>query len=136
MSKIKLYRLAKEESKPFADNIEEKTLENENFREVLSTNKHSQLVVMSLKPKEEIGMETHENDQFFRVEQGKLKFVINGKTSTAEDGDAVIIPAGAEHNVINVSDTEEAKVYTIYSPPHHPPGTIHKTKEDAQKEKD
>lgn len=124
-------------SSEFADNIEKKTLDNKNFREVLSTNEHSQLVVMSLKPGEDIGEETHDDtDQFFRVEAGKGKFILEGgkKEIEVEDGDAVIVPAGTKHNVVNTSDSEDFKVYTIYSPPQHPDGTIHKTKEDAQKD--
>ena len=119
----------------FSVQIEEKTIKNTNFREVLATNKHSQLVVMSLKPNEEIGEETHDKvDQFFRVEKGKGKFIANGQEKEVGDGDAFIIAAGTKHNVINTSDSEDLKVYTIYSPPNHPEGTIHKTKEDAEKE--
>ncbi|MDO8515125.1 MAG: cupin domain-containing protein [bacterium] len=112
----------------FVGNIEEATLTNENFRQVLFTGQYAQLVVMSLLPGEEIGMEVHETvDQFFRIESGKLKFIINGEESEVTDGFAIIVPAGANHNVINMG-TELAKLYTIYSPPNHPPGTIHKTK--------
>lgn len=118
--------------KGFNANIEEETLENENFRKVLYTGKHSQLVLMSLEPKEEIGMEIHkDNDQFFRFEEGEGKVLIDGNEYKVTDGSAVIIPAGAEHNVINVSDSERLKMYTIYSPAHHADGTIHKTKEEA-----
>jgi len=114
--------------------IERETLKNNYFRKVLFTGKHSQLVVMSLKPEEEIGNEVHKNvDQFFRIEQGKAKFVFNRKKSfIAKDGDAVIVPAGTWHNVINISK-EKLKLYTIYSPPNHPRGTIHKTKKEAMK---
>jgi mannose-6-phosphate isomerase-like protein (cupin superfamily) len=116
----------------FVDDIEEKTENNTNFRQVLFTGKYAQLVVMSLKPGEEIGMEVHPNvDQFFRFEEGDGKVIINGEESVVKDGMAVIVPAGAEHNIINTSAEEELKLYTIYSPPNHPEGTIHKTKEEA-----
>lgn len=116
----------------FVDNIEEKTLSNSNFRQVLFTGVNSQLVVMSLKPGEEIGMEVHPSvDQFFRFEQGEGKVIINGEENIVGDGTAVIVPAGAEHNVINTSQTEVLKLYTIYSPPNHPDGTIHTTKAEA-----
>ena len=119
--------------KGFKSNIEKDTLKNKNFRKVLYTAKHSQLVVMSLKPKEEIGLETHpENDQFLRFEGGTGRVLIDGNKYTVKDGDAVIVPAGAKHNVINTSASEDLKLYTIYSPPHHKDGTIHKTKEDAE----
>ncbi len=117
----------------YLDNIEEVTLKNNNFRKVLFTGDHSQLVVMSLKRGEEIGMEVHPNvDQFFRIEQGRAKFIIDGKEMLAEKNFAVIVPAGSEHNVIN-NGLAELKLYTIYSPANHPDGTIHKTKEDALK---
>ena len=119
--------------KGFKKNIETETLKNKNFRKVLYTAKQTQLVVMSLKPKEEIGMETHkENDQFFRFESGTGKCIIDGHAYKVADGDAVVIPAGAKHNIINTSDTEPLKMYTLYSPPHHKDGTIHKTKEEAE----
>ncbi|MBP6879770.1 MAG: cupin domain-containing protein [Candidatus Pacebacteria bacterium] len=118
--------------KGYKDNIEKLTEENANFRKVLYTGKNSQLVLMSLKPGEEIGLETHtENDQFFRFEGGKGKVVIDGNEYEVEDGDAVIIPQGAEHNVINTSETENLKMYTIYSPAHHKDGIVRETKEDA-----
>lgn len=117
----------------FMGSIEKETLENGYFRKVLFTGKHSQLVVMSLPPEEEIGNEIHDEvDQFFRIEQGEAKFVFNGSEEhIARDGDAVVVPAGTYHNVINNSDAEELKLYTIYSPPNHPDGTIHKTKAEA-----
>ena len=119
--------------KGYTTNIEKDTLENNNFRKVLYTGKHSQLVLMSLAPKEEIGMEVHEeNDQFFRFEKGQGKCVIDGNEYELKDGVAVVVPAGAEHNIINTSTTEELKLYTIYSPPNHRDGTIHKTKEEAE----
>lgn len=116
----------------FVDNIEEKTENNTNFRQVLFTGKHAQLVVMNLKPSEEIGMEVHPNvDQFFRFEKGEGKVIINGEEHLVSGGFAVVVPAGSQHNVINTSTTELLKLYTIYSPPNHPDGTIHKTKEEA-----
>lgn len=114
--------------------IEDLTLKNNYFRQVLYTAKHSQLVLMSLKPREEIGMEVHDSvDQFFRFEKGKGKVVINESEYMVSDGDAVIVPSGSNHNVINVSENEDLKLYTIYSPPNHPEGTIHETKADADK---
>ena len=113
--------------------IEKQTLENTNFRKVLFTGKHAQLVVMCLQGGEEIGNEVHPDvDQFFRIEQGEARFVFNdSEEHIARDGDAVIVPAGTYHNVINTSQSEELKLYTIYSPPNHPDGTIHKTKAEA-----
>lgn len=114
-------------------NIEKKSLENNNFREVLFTGPHSQLVVMSLGPGEEIGLETHDDrDQFIRVEAGTGKAILNGKENDLADGSAVVIPAGTEHNIINSSQSEALKLYTIYSPPEHPDGTIHKNKAEAE----
>jgi mannose-6-phosphate isomerase-like protein (cupin superfamily) len=121
--------------KGYKGSIEKLTLANAFFRKVLYTAKHSQLVLMSLKPREEIGAEVHsENDQFFRFEQGLGKVIIDGNEYDVKDGDAIIVPSGAKHNVINMSDTAELKIYTIYSPPHHRDGVIHKTKEDAEKD--
>jgi mannose-6-phosphate isomerase-like protein (cupin superfamily) len=121
--------------KGFSNNIEKETLENENFRKVLYTAKHSQLVLMSLKPNEEIGMEVHEdNDQFFRFEKGQGKCVIDGNEYELKDGVVVVVPAGAQHNVINTSETEEMKLYTIYSPAHHKDGVVRATKEEAEKD--
>jgi len=105
---------------------------NNNFRKVLYTGKHSQLVLMSLKPKEEIGMEVHtDNDQFFRFEKGQGKVIIDGNEYDVADGFAVVVPAGAEHNLINVSETEDLKLYTIYSPAHHKDQIVRTTKEEA-----
>lgn len=119
--------------KGYVANIEKSTLENENFRKVLYTGKHSQLVLMSLAPKEEIGMEIHnENDQFFRFEKGSGKCLIDGNEYELKDGVAVVIPAGARHNIINTSETEELKLYTIYSPAHHKNGVVRKTKAEAE----
>lgn len=116
----------------FVGNIEEKTLANSFFRQVLYTGKYAQLVVMSLQPNEDIGMEVHETvDQFFRVEKGQGKVIMNGEESVIGNGSAFIVPAGTQHNVINTSATEQLKLYTIYSPPNHPDGKIHKTKAEA-----
>ncbi|MCL5257469.1 MAG: cupin domain-containing protein [Chloroflexi bacterium] len=114
-------------------NIEEKTLANDYFREVLFTAPHSQLVVMSLKPGEDIGTETHADvDQFLRIESGEGKTVLNGQEQAIRDGSAIVVPAGTEHNIINTSSTRPMKIYTIYSPPEHRHGVIHKTKAEAQ----
>ncbi|HXK52818.1 cupin domain-containing protein [Candidatus Nomurabacteria bacterium] len=116
----------------YLDNIQKLTLENKNFRKVLFTGKHTQLVIMSLLPGEEIGLEIHpDTDQFFRIEQGQAKIIMDGQEFFAEDDYAIIITAGTEHNVINASETEVLKMYTLYSPPNHPEGTIHKNKEEA-----
>jgi mannose-6-phosphate isomerase-like protein (cupin superfamily) len=116
-------------------NIERDTLKNKNFRKVIYTGANSQLVLMSLKPKEEIGLETHpENDQFLRFEGGTGRVIIDASKYSVKDGDAVVIPAGAKHNVVNTSATDELKIYTIYSPPHHKDGIVHKTKEQAEKD--
>jgi mannose-6-phosphate isomerase-like protein (cupin superfamily) len=118
----------------YVGSIEKQTLQNTYFRQVLFTGRHEQLVVMCLRPGEEIGDEVHPNvDQFFRIEKGEAKFVFNEKDEhKVRDGDAVVVPAGTFHNVINMSKTLELKLYTIYSPPNHPDGTVHKTKADAE----
>jgi len=119
--------------KGFHINIEKETLENNNFRKVLYTAKHSQLVLMSLKPKEEIGAEVHpDNDQFFRFEKGQGKVIIDGNEYEVSDGFAVVVPSGAQHNVINTSETDDLKLYTIYSPAHHKDGIVRATKEEAE----
>ena len=119
--------------KGFKTNIEKDTLENRKFRKVLYTGKHSQLVLMSLRPKEEIGMETHaENDQFFRFEAGQGKCLIDGNEYALENGSVIIVPAGSEHNIINVSETEDLKLYTLYSPAHHQDGVVRATKAEAE----
>jgi mannose-6-phosphate isomerase-like protein (cupin superfamily) len=117
----------------FAGPIEDLTIMNNFFRDVIFTGKHTQLVLMCLQPGEEIGDEIHANvDQFFRIEQGEAKFVLNEKEETIQrDGGAVVIPAGTYHNVINCSKTSTLKLYTIYAPPNHPEGTVHKTKAEA-----
>lgn len=118
--------------KGFNANIEQATLENTNFRKVLYTGKHSQLVLMSLAPGEEIGMEVHpDNDQFFRFEKGFGQCIIDGNSYDLTDGSVIVVPAGAEHNIINVSATEDLKLYTIYSPAHHKDGIVRTTKEEA-----
>ncbi len=118
--------------KGFVQEIEKSTIANANFRKVLYTAKHSQLVLMSLKPGEDIGMEVHpDNDQFFRVEKGQGTCIIDGNEYSISDGFALIIPAGAKHNIINVSDTEDLKLYTIYSPAHHRDAIVRTTKQEA-----
>lgn len=118
----------------YTTNIEKDTLANENFRQVLYTAPNLQLVLMTLQPGEEIGMETHDHgDQFFRVEAGEGEAILDGETHTLGDGDIVVIPAGTEHNIVNTSSSEALRVYTIYTPPEHPDGTVHKTKAEADK---
>ena len=118
--------------KGFVGNIEKLSLENEYFRKVLYTAKNSQLVVMSLKPKEEIGEEAHRLDQFIRCEEGDGKAVLDGKEYKLSAGFVVLVPAGTNHNIINVSSDKAMKLYTLYSPPNHRDGVIHKTKSDAE----
>lgn len=119
--------------KGFAADIETDTVKNTDFRRVLYTGKYSQLVLMCLKAGEEIGSEVHDDiDQFFRFEEGEGKVVIDGAEHAVKDGSAVIVPAGAEHNVINTSKTADLKLYTIYSPPEHQDKTIHTTKAEAE----
>ncbi len=119
----------------FVTNIEQDTLKNENFRKVLYTTNNTQLVVMSLKPGEEIGVEIHGQDQFIRVESASGKTILNGQEQPIEDGSAIVVPAGVEHNIINTSE-EHMKLYTLYSPPHHKDGIVHVTKEDAEKDEE
>jgi mannose-6-phosphate isomerase-like protein (cupin superfamily) len=119
--------------KGFVSNIENDTLENNNFRKVLYTGTYGQVVVMSLLPNEEIGMEVHtDTDQFFRIDSGEGKVIIDGEESLISDGFAVVVPAGSQHNVINTSSEKALKLYTIYMPPHHVDGTIHTTKAEAE----
>ncbi len=119
--------------KGYVANIEQLTRDNENFRHVLYTAKHSQLVLMSLKQGEDIGEEVHDNvDQFFRIDAGEGKAIIEGEEHDIENGDAIVIPSGAKHNIINTSVDEPLKIYTIYSPPNHRDGVIHATKEEAE----
>ena len=113
-------------------NIEQLTLQNTNFRHVLYTGRHAQLVLMSLKPGEEIGEEVHtENDQFFRFEAGSGRVTIDDNTYDVGDGSAIIVPAGAKHNVINLSDSEDLKLYTLYAPSHHKDGIVRATRDEA-----
>lgn len=122
-----------EHMKDFIQNIETLTLQNNNFRQVIYTGQHTQLVVMSLLPGEEIGMEVHEIvDQFIRVEAGTGTVIMNGTEHSLKDGDAFIVPAKTKHNVINTSPDAPLKLYTLYSPPHHKDGTTHKTKREAE----
>lgn len=116
--------------KGYNQNIEELTLKNESFRQVVYTSAYSQLVLMSLLPGEEIGDEVHGGDQFFRFEAGEGKVVLGGAEQAVTDGSAVVVPASLKHNVINTG-TAPLKLYTIYSPPHHQDGTIHATKAAA-----
>ncbi len=119
--------------KGFRGNIEKDTLENGKYRKVLYTGKHSQLVLMSLRPKEEIGMEVHpDNDQFFRFESGQGKVIIDGTEYQVGDGVAVVVPAGARHNIVNTSASQDLKLYTIYSPAHHKDGIVRETKQEAE----
>ncbi len=121
--------------KGYKKNIEKVTVENTDFRHVLYTGTYCQLVAMSLKPGEEIGSEVHgDGDQFFRFEEGTGKVVVNETEYTAEDGDVVIVPAGAEHNVINTSETADLKLYTIYAPSHHRDGVVRATRDEAMED--
>jgi len=119
----------------YVGHIEKQTLGNNYFRQVLFTGKYTQLVIMCLQPGEEIGNEVHKTvDQFFRIEEGEATFVFEGKEKhSVKDGDAVIVPAGTYHNVINASNTAKLKLYTLYSPPNHPDKTVHNTKAEAEK---
>jgi len=121
--------------KGYKINIETETVANNNFRRVLYTGEHSQLVLMTIQPGEEIGLEVHaDTDQFFRFESGKGKVIINETEYEVSDGDAVVVPAGAKHNVINTSDSELLSLYTVYSPAHHKDKTVHVTKSDEVEE--
>lgn len=118
--------------KGFAANLEEETRKNTDFRRVLYTGKFSQLVLMCLKPKEEIGEETHDDvDQFFRFEEGEGVVVIDGVRNEVKDGRGVVVPSGAKHNVLNTSKTKSLKLYTIYSPPEHQDKIVRRTKQEA-----
>jgi mannose-6-phosphate isomerase-like protein (cupin superfamily) len=122
-----------EEAKGYSIDIEKATIENKDFRKVLYTSKHMQLVLMTLKPNEEIGEEVHEeNDQFFRFESGNGLCTINGNLYRIKSGDVIIVPAGAKHNVINSDSSLEMKLYAIYSPPNHKDGIIRATKKEAE----
>lgn len=118
--------------KGFVTNIEEASLANENFRTVLYTDTRVQLVVMSLKPLEDIGEEVHELDQFIRVEEGEGSAVLDGVAHEIRSGFAIVVPQGTRHNIINTSADKPMKLYTVYAPPNHKDGTVHVTKADAQ----
>lgn len=118
--------------KGFVENIEKLTLENDNFRKVLYTARYSQLVLMALKPGEEIGEEVHGLDQFLRIEKGTGEAVLNGERHPIADGSAIVVPAGARHNIVNTSKSEPMKLYTVYSPPNHRDRVIHRTKAEAE----
>lgn len=120
--------------KGYIGNIEKETLENTNYRKVLYTSCYSQLVLMSIKPREEIGEEIHGLDQFIRIEQGKASVVLDGIANDIEADFAIVIPAGTLHNVINISEDIDLKLYSIYSPPEHKNGTIHTTKAEEKEE--
>lgn len=118
--------------KGYIENIEKKTLENENYREVLFTGPNLQLVLMALEPGDEIGEEIHDgHDQFIRFESGEGEVILDGEPRRVGDGDAVVIPAGTKHNVVNVSPDAKLKLYTLYAPPEHAPGTVHPRKRDS-----
>ena len=117
--------------KGYVQNIETIATSNDDFRRVLHTARHCQLVVMALKPKEEIGAEVHQLDQFFRVEQGSGEAVLDGVRTAIQAGFAVVVPAGARHNIINTG-TEPLRLYTIYAPPNHRDGVVHRTRADAE----
>lgn len=119
--------------KGYITNIEKSTLENTDYRRVLYTAKNSQLVLMCVKPGDEIGEETHHLDQFIRIEQGQAKAILDGIEHTLEDDFAIVIPAGTQHNIINIGEVD-LKLYTVYSPPEHKDGTVHKTKQDEKEE--
>jgi len=116
----------------YVNNIEQLTLKNEYFRQVVYTAKSTQLTVMHLQPSEDIGEEVHDVDQFLRIEKGNGRAILNGNESAITDGSVIIVPAGVKHNIINDSDTEPMKLYTLYSPPHHRDGVVHTTKAEAE----
>lgn len=119
----------------YVGNIEDEALKNDFFRKVIFTGPHSQLVVMCLKPGEDIGMEVHDKvDQFIRIEKGEGRAILGGEEYLLSDGVAVVVPAGTHHNIVNTSIKEPMMLYTVYSPPNHPDGTIHKTKKEADKD--
>jgi mannose-6-phosphate isomerase-like protein (cupin superfamily) len=123
--------------KGYKTNIENETVENTDFRKVLYTGKHLQLVLMAIEPGGEIGEEVHkENDQFFRVESGTGRCIIDGNEYTIEDGDAIVVPAGAKHNILNTDAHTPLQLYTIYGPSHHKDGIVHHTREEAEKDEE
>ncbi len=115
----------------FVGNIEQLTLENSNFRRVIYTASHCQLVVMCLQSREDIGEEVHDVDQFLRIEQGSGQVVLDGMEHAISDGSAVLVPAGVRHNILNTSEDAPMKLYSIYSPPHHRDGVVHVSKDEA-----
>lgn len=115
----------------YVKNIEELTLKNEKFRQVVYTAKNSQLTIMALRPNEDIGEEVHDVDQFLRIERGNGRAILNGVEINISDGSAILVPAGITHNILNDSDSEPMKLYTLYSPPHHRDGVTHTTKAEA-----
>ena len=121
--------------KGFVKDIESITVKNEDFRQVLYTAKNCQLVLMALKPKEEIGMEVHQLDQFFRVEEGTGEAVLDGVRTAISAGFAVLVPAGANHNIINTGSVP-MKLYTLYAPPNHRDGVVHRTRAEADADKE
>ena len=121
--------------KGFVENIEGLTVDNQDFRRVLYTAKHCQLVLMALQPKEEIGAEVHTLDQFFRVEEGTGEAVLDGVRTQIQAGFAIVVPAGAKHNIINTGNAP-LKLYTLYAPPNHRDGVVHHTRADAEADKE
>lgn len=131
---MKLHKLLEEQlpSSAFVTDIEQDTLSNQDFRNVLFTTQYSQLVLMNINPKSDIGVETHDGlDQFIRIEAGEGQLTTEGSTYDIQDGSAIVIPSGVKHNIRNTSDTDQLKIYTIYTPPHHEKGTVHSTKQEA-----
>lgn len=122
--------------KGYVQNIKEKALTNESFRQVLYTDPRLQLVVMSLLPQEEIGVETHQLDQFIRVEAGEGKVILDDEEYDINKGTAIVVPSGVQHNLINTATHKPMKLYTIYTPPDHQPGVVHATKADAEKDEE
>ena len=123
--------------KGFLTNIEDDTLDNEDYRRVIFTGRHSQLVLMTIQPGEEIGREKHEgHDQFIRIESGQGEVMMDGRVEPISDGSAFVIPSGVEHNVTNTSADEPLRLYTLYSPPEHPDGTVQHTKADEKASKE
>jgi mannose-6-phosphate isomerase-like protein (cupin superfamily) len=120
----------------YIENIEQITIANDNFRKVLYTDERLQLVVMSLLPKEEIGEEVHNLDQFIRVEKGVGMAVLEGEETVLADGSIVIVPSGTRHNILNTSETDKLKLYTLYAPPNHRDGVVHKTKAEAESDEE
>lgn len=131
---LKIHTKSASKNPGFLDNIEEATVNNTDYRRVLFTTKNSQLVLMSIAPGDEIGSEVHDLDQFIRFEAGQGKVILDDFEREVKDGDAIVVPKGVKHNVINTSDTENLKLYAVYSPPNHKKGTVHRTKADEKEE--